>query len=56
MEIELELTFMMSKNDLKRLSRFFYLRTHPQFLAHIYFHQEVPEIFEGVIIVVKECR
>ena len=42
------------KNDLKGY-QVFLSRTHPQFLAQL-FHQEVPEIFEGIIQVKSVAR
>ena len=42
------------KNDLKGY-QVFLSRTHPQFLAKL-FHQEVPEIYEGVIVVKSVAR
>ena len=42
------------KNDLKGY-QVFLSRTHPQFLAKL-FHQEVPEIYEGVITVKSVAR
>ncbi|MBI05004.1 MAG: transcription termination/antitermination protein NusA [Pelagibacteraceae bacterium] len=42
------------KNDLKGY-QVFLSRTHPQFLSKL-FHQEVPEIYEGVIIVKSVAR
>ena len=42
------------KNDIKGY-QVFLSRTHPQFLAKLFF-QEVPEIFEGVIIVKSVAR
>ncbi len=42
------------KNDVKGY-QVFLSRTHPQFLAKL-FHQEVPEIYEGVIVVKSVAR
>ncbi len=42
------------KNDVKGY-QVFLSRTHPQFLAKL-FHQEVPEIYEGVIVVKSVSR
>ena len=42
------------KNDLKGY-QVFLSRTHPQFLARL-FHQEVPEIYEGIIVVKSVAR
>tara|TARA_B100000575_G_C23112150_1_gene642540 strand:+ start:102 stop:1634 length:1533 start_codon:yes stop_codon:yes gene_type:complete len=42
------------KNDLKGY-QVFLSRTHPQFLSKL-FHQEVPEIYEGIIVVKSVAR